>query len=74
MITMIKDTIDENNILVRMFYNNMSKSYPITVQALDDDCGEIIETTKCPDMIIANKVYNRYLYGQPNETLSINIL
>lgn len=63
MIRIIKEYCDPNNILVRMFWNNMSKSHPITVQMLDDDCGEIVETTKCPDMDLAEKTYNRYLFG-----------
>lgn len=71
-IKMIKEHTDENNILVRMFWNNMSKTHPITVQALDDDCGEIIEAIKCPSIELAEKHYNRYLYGE-NTTVSMAV-
>lgn len=63
MIEVLKEYCDEGNILVRMYRNTMSKSNPITVQMLDDDCGEIVESTRCPNMVLAEKTYNRYLFG-----------
>ena len=74
MIEMIKEFTDQYHVLTRMFYNNTYKAHPITVQALDDDCGEIIETMICTNRLSADKQYDKYVFGAEKETVSIPVL
>jgi hypothetical protein len=60
MIKIIREEI-KNGILLRMFWNNSHKNHPVTVQIINDDSGERIETRLYKTPGDAEEYYNKYL-------------
>lgn len=56
----IREHTDQYHILTRIMQFDVGR---YLVQAIDDDCGERIETTICTTMEQAERCFNRYVYG-----------
>jgi len=70
MFDLIRDEIQQENILLRI-YKTDNGTTPYLFQALDNDCGERIESLRCRTLEQAEHQYNKYtrLYSSPSPVL-----